>query len=243
MYKEIGINCEWENDWLNSDLSCLMNENGEYDNKEKDVSEGTQSVNCEGLDKNATVCIEDKEIEEDHIAIERTMLTMGQPLNNMLQFEDIENHMYTCAPGENNTPRYILMDDKFEVLAFPDMFPYGHGGYETSGYRNSKLTLRKYFQQRLLNVDGRFANNVEYLFCAQYATEIKQIKADSNIALRLCKGKTLNGQHITAGMLKILMLLIDLLKLKVHTNSSNMFKVHQHIGNKSYMMFWQCFSH
>ena len=65
------------------------------------------------------------------------------------------------------------MDDEFEVLAFPDMFLYGTGGYHTSGTWNTKLSLRKYFQQQLLNVDGCFANNIEYLFCAQYATDIK----------------------------------------------------------------------
>ena len=77
----------------------------------------------------------------------------------------------------------MLCSDKFEVLAFPDMFPYGTGGYSTSGICKTKLTLRRYFQQCLFNVDGHFANNIEYLFAAQYATEIKQIQADSNIAL------------------------------------------------------------
>ena len=96
----------------------------------------------------------------------------------------------------------MLLDDEFEVLAFPDLFPYGHGGYSSGGERKTKLSMRKYFQQRLLNVDGRFANNVEYLFCAQYSTEINQIKADSNIALRIKKGRTLDGKVVTAGMLR-----------------------------------------
>ena len=40
------------------------------------------------------------------------------------------------------------------------------------------------------------------LFAAQYATEIKQIQADSNIALRLKCGKTIDGTSVTAGMLQ-----------------------------------------
>ena len=67
----------------------------------------------------------------------------------------------------------MLMDDEFEVLAFPDMFPYGTRDYCTAGTWNTKLSLRKYFQQWLPNVDGCFANNIEYLFCAPYATDIK----------------------------------------------------------------------
>ena len=40
-----------------------------------------------------------------------------------------------------NIPQYILLDDEFEVLAYPDMFPYGKGGYKTSGECTTKLSL------------------------------------------------------------------------------------------------------
>ena len=41
------------------------------------------------------------------------------------------------------------------------------------------------------------------MFCAEYATEIKQIKDSTQIALRLKHGKMLGGgKTITAGMLK-----------------------------------------
>ena len=73
------------------------------------------------------------------------------------------------------------------------MFPYGKGGYKTSGECTTKLSLQKYYQQWLLNVDGCFANHIEYLFCAQYATEIKQIKDSTQIAFHLKCGKTLGG--------------------------------------------------
>ena len=122
------------------------------------------------------------------VAAVKSMTLIGKPTANMLQYENLENEIYTCVPGENNIPCYRLMDDEFEVLAFPDMFPYGTGGYCTSGTQNTKLSLRKYFQQWLLNVDGCFANNTEFLFCAQYATDIKQIKSDSNLALHLKHG-------------------------------------------------------
>ena len=37
------------------------------------------------------------------------------------------------------------------------------------------LTFRKYYNQRLLNVDGRFARDLDYLFVAQYVVECKQV--------------------------------------------------------------------
>ena len=70
-----------------------------------------------------------------------------------------------------------------------------------SAHRKVKLPIRKYFQQCLLNVDGRFAQNIEYLFCAQYITDIKQIESDATLAIMLSQGRTLGGHKITAGHL------------------------------------------
>ena len=107
--------------------------------------------------------IDDRELEEDCIANEANVNLAAQPMPNVLQSKHIENDIYFCAPGENNTPRYMLMESEFEVhvLAFPDLFPYGFGGYSSSGHRQTKLSMGKYFQQHLLNVDGHFANNTE----------------------------------------------------------------------------------
>ena len=78
----------------------------------------------------------------------------------------------------------IFLDNDFEVLAFPDLFPYGSGGYHSAN-RKVKLPIRKYFQPYLLNVDGRFAQNIEYLFCTQYIADIKQIENDATLAIWL----------------------------------------------------------
>ena len=91
---------------------------------------------------------------------------------------------YQCVPGQNNTLKYILLDNDFEVLALPDLFPCGGGGYH-SVHRKVKLPIKKYFHKYLLNVDGRFAQNIEYLFCAQYIADIKQIKNNATLAIML----------------------------------------------------------
>ena len=120
---------------------------------------------------------------------------------SVVQFENLENQIYQSAPGENNIPRYILLDNDFEVLAFPDLFPYGGGGYHSAN-RKIKLAIRKYFQQCLLNVGGRFAQNIDYLFCAQYIADIKQIESDATLATMLSQGRMLGGHKITAGQLQ-----------------------------------------
>ena len=108
---------------------------------------------------------EDTELTAELITVNHRQELTGDPLPSVVQFENMENQIYQCALGENNIPKYILLDNDFEVLAFQDLFPYGSGGYHSAN-RKVKLPIRKCFQQCLLNVDGRFAQNIEYLFCA-----------------------------------------------------------------------------
>ena len=88
---------------------------------------------------------EDTKLAEEQIAVNQRKELIGDPLRSVVQFENLENQIYQCAPGENNIPKYILLDNDFEVLAFPDLFPYGSGGY-LSANRKIKLPIRKYFK-------------------------------------------------------------------------------------------------
>ena len=87
----------------------------------------------------------DAELEEDQAALNHRQGMTGDALPSMVQIDSLENHIYQCAPGENNVPWYILLDDNFEVLAFPDLFPYGQGAYHTED-RTASLPICKYFQ-------------------------------------------------------------------------------------------------
>ena len=89
-----------------------------------------------------------------------------------------------CPWGKIIFPNIFLLHNDFELLAFPDLFPYGSGGYHSAN-RKVKQPIRKYFQELLLNVDSRFAQNIEYLFCAQYIADIKQIESDATLAIML----------------------------------------------------------
>ena len=141
-----------------------------------------ESTNVETIDTESDD--EDTELVEEQVAVNHRQELTGDPLPGVVQFENLGNQIYQCATGENNIPKYILLDNDFEVLAFPDLFPYGGGGYYSAS-RKVKLPIRKYFQQHLLNVDGRFTQNNEYLFCAQYIADIKQIESDVTLAIML----------------------------------------------------------
>ena len=68
--------------------------------------------------------------------------------------------------------------------------------------REIKLTVRKYFNQRLLDADGRFAKDIEYLLTAQYTVESKQVADDASIMLRQTQGRLHRGQALIAGTIR-----------------------------------------
>ena len=75
---------------------------------------------------------EDKDLAEDQAALDQRQ-ELGDALPTVIQLENLELQVFQCAPGEHNIPKYILLDTDFEVLAFPDLFPHGYGGYYSEG--------------------------------------------------------------------------------------------------------------
>ena len=109
---------------------------------------------------------------------EHTRQIIGSPLASMMSVENPEAFMdiVSIAPAKGQRPLSIMSDTNFEAMSNPDKFPCGTECF--SADRPRKLTYRKYFNQRLLDVDGRFARDIDYLFAAQYIVEAKQISDD-----------------------------------------------------------------
>ena len=129
---------------------------------------------------------------------EHTRQITGGPLETCMSLENPEadHKMYSIAPAEGEKPMSFMNDKYFEALCNPCNFPYGNGTFSTE--RERKLTYRKYFNQRLLDVDGRFARDLDYLFVAQYIVESKQILDDcSHFIWRRTPGKQ-NDTPLTA---------------------------------------------
>ena len=139
------------------------------------------------------------QIDEDTFAEddEHTRQLTDGSTASMLSIEDPEAFVdIVClAPGEGQKPLYIMTDQHFESMSNPVKFPYGEGCFTDN--RPRKLTYKKYFNQRLLNVDGRFASDIDYLFTAEYIVEAKQIQDDCNHFVWRQKPR-----HLTAGQAK-----------------------------------------
>ena len=146
----------------------------------------------------------DKEFIEDQEAFKYQAQLKGLPYDRFLQREDTldatTDNVFSVAPGEGQKPIGILSDKHFEEMCNPTKYPTGIYGLVTE--RKTRLTVRKYFNQRLLDADGRFARDIEYLLTAQYAVESKQVADDASIAMRQTRGRLHRGQVLTAGAIR-----------------------------------------
>lgn len=94
---------------------------------------------------------------------------------------------YCIAPGEGKSPLDPFLDTRCEALAFPHLFPTGKSTFfedDNGNSRNVALTAKKYFIQRIINTDSRFASSIPYLFYALNVCEKQQVRNSLNIALR-----------------------------------------------------------
>lgn len=131
----------------------------------------------------------------------------GLALESCLQPRDVSEDIlcfsegiYSVAPAERNSPVSFFRTPKLEAMAFPVQFPTGQNTLDEQ--RPVKLTPSSYFKTRLFGVDDRFARDTNYLFFAQFVTEIHLATSSMTIQLRKGKPFTRDGRKITSGMLQ-----------------------------------------
>ena len=197
-YSDVEINEHWDEDAAhdNEELWSSMTA------KEESADENSFHIKPSDVDKttSSTDDINDSDQEEENYDQEETAQLRGLPFDSCLEPKDISSDkdlLLSIAPGEGKKPVSLYSDKNNEELAFPTLFPKGRFGWDHK--RDQKLSLKKYFNARLLNADGRFSQSTEYLFYAQYRCEAEDVANSLSIGLRKCKGKVKN---ITAGQIK-----------------------------------------
>ena len=143
----------------------------------------TDMQSCNNVDNSSTSHENtDDPLDDETIAEgdEHIRQITGGPQASMMSLENPEafGQIFSIAPAEGQKPLSIMTDKAFETMFNPDKFCFGNGAFNTE--RPRKLTYRKYFNQRLLDIDGRFAKDLDYLFVAQYIVEAKQVLDDGN---------------------------------------------------------------
>ncbi|KAJ8027671.1 hypothetical protein HOLleu_29678 [Holothuria leucospilota] len=84
--------------------------------------------------------------------------------------EHVDDTVLCVAPGEG---QQFLSIFNSEGPAFTTLFPDGKNTFKEQ--RMVKISQKRYFNARLLSYDTRFAQNPEYIFFAQYTTELHEI--------------------------------------------------------------------
>lgn len=110
-------------------------------------------------------------------------------------FDDI----YNIAPAEGKNPVRMLQEDGNEAESFPHLFPNGKNTWTED--REKRITFAKYFNNRLMNADNRFAKDTDYIFFSQYLSELKQIIDKTQISIRKSSARTKQGMKVTGDML------------------------------------------
>ena len=181
LYHDMPINLDWDHLCANEDPHTW---NRLTDSQNSEIEEVTTTRNY-NTDNDSSDFDTDNEVLEQKVT--------GLKYNTCLQPSDPQYAAteMSLAPAESNTPLDFMLDVNAEVLAFPTKFPLGRGGF--TGDHHIKLTPKKYFIQRITNKDKRFASDANYIFYAQYVTEMKQIRDNISIALRQKAGRLSAG--------------------------------------------------
>ena len=87
---------------------------------------------------------------------------------------------HEIAPGENKRPSNWCREKDFDVKAFSILHPTGKYGLNYD--RLVQISCQMYFNQRLLNIDDRFAENMAYLFMAQQFIERRALERQMDIS-------------------------------------------------------------
>ena len=87
----------------------------------------------------------------------------------------------SVAPGEGQTPKDILMEDDWDIKAFPHIHNFD-GSNGLGQEREVRLTDQKYFIQRICNKNTKFSKCQPYLYAAVCSLERKQLQRNINLA-------------------------------------------------------------
>ena len=110
------------------------------------------------------------------------------------------DQIFCLAPCERNNPVSTLTEKGIETKCFPCLFPTGEN--LSGDERDVRLTLSRFLLNKILNADPRYSRDTDFIFFAQYLTELQQVISNVSIALRKTPEKGFDGKKITLKSIK-----------------------------------------
>ena len=104
------------------------------------------------------------------------------------QYQDVLSRVkkISVAPGESGKFENWGDDTFLEEKCFPELFPFGVGGYLSTHFENQgkKVGFAEYIKHRMLSVDSKYRKNIGYVFFLLLVKEMIQLKRCKQTYLR-----------------------------------------------------------
>ena len=168
-----------------------------------DEDEGTLNVNDEAQEEVCDDSEEDEDQDKELDHVNKWKFLYNKSTCFMNDFPELEvkeeddsitDKYISVAPGEGKVPSNILNEKDWDIKSFPCLHPNGTMGLHEK--RAQKITDQKYFEQRILNYDRRFANMPPYVFASYAYIEKNVLERNINIYFMRGKPKGANGRKM-----------------------------------------------
>ncbi|XP_065942676.1 uncharacterized protein [Magallana gigas] len=188
-----------------SALDYLKQKNKWYSNlsinRDIDNSETNEDVDQAEVQATEKVQAEVQTLTEENEQLQIAVDTCLQPLDIAQEVLDhYFDDVFNIAPAEGNNPVRMLQEPGNEAKTFPYHFPSGNFSFDEQ--RDKRLTLARYFNNRLMNADNRFAKDTNYIFFSQYLSELNQVIEKTQISIRKTISLNEKGKAINSDMLR-----------------------------------------
>ncbi|KAK3100323.1 hypothetical protein FSP39_018128 [Pinctada imbricata] len=202
-YKDVEIKHESNDDVetvivsCQSDMETITNQSSSISNSDGSSDRQKSAMDSE-IEVELSCTNEHKEFEKLNNEGETSVQydTCLQPCDIGQEVLDYYyDDIFSLAPAEGKNPVRVLQSCGNEAMSFPTLFPSGINTYDQE--RTVPITLSRYYNNRLMHADGRFAKDTNYIFYSQYVSELKQVIDKTQICLRKAKSKSFEGKKIT----------------------------------------------
>nr|XP_021333346.1 uncharacterized protein LOC101884770 [Danio rerio] len=193
------VHSEYKNICINA---ALFEEEmfSEHEEDEMNIEDGSQNENIEEQ-SNENVQNDDTETTAEEQSRGLALDTCLQPPDLAQQLLSYDDGIFCIAPAQGNTPVSIFKVPKLESMAFPVQFPDGKNTFDEP-HRAKHISPSRYFNSRLFSIDNRCARDTNYIFFAQFVTEMHMATSSMSIQLRKAKPMTRDGRRINCSLLQ-----------------------------------------
>ncbi|XP_077065633.1 uncharacterized protein LOC143718457 [Siphateles boraxobius] len=198
-YKDIFINAELSEEEMFNEHEQCANDISASDEEMDIASRQIENTEEQSNDNEHNDANDDTNAEEQLRGL--ALDTCLQPPDLGHQLLSYDNGIFCIAPAERNTPVNTFKIPKLESMAFPVQFPDGKNTFDEPG-RAKHVSPSRYFNSRLFSIDNRCAKDTNYIFFAQFVTEMNMATSSMSIQLRKAKPMTRDGRRINCSLLQ-----------------------------------------